>query len=87
MAKKKIKDVELDEELKLEDELEEDKKKKKVKKVQKETKKEEIVKPKRRKSKYERRKIIFKIAGWIMAFIMLVGSLAGIFGMLVYYNR
>lgn len=86
MAKKKIKDVELDEELKLEDELEEDKKKKKVKKVQKEEKKE-IVKPKRRKSTYERRKIIFKIAGWIMAFIMLVGSLAGIFGMLVYYNR
>ena len=85
MAKKKIKDIDLDQELKDEDILEEDKKKKKVKKEV--SKKEEVVKPKRRKSKYERRKIIFKIAGWIMAVIMLLGSLAGIFGMLVYYNR
>ena len=85
MAKKKIKDVELDEELNKEDELEEESKKKRVKKQ--DPKKVVVVQPKRRKSKYERRKIIFKIAGWIMAVIMLVGSLAGIFGMLVYYNH
>ena len=86
MAKKKVKDIELDEELKAEDELPEETKAKKVKKV-KAKEKEEVSRPKRRKSKFERRKIIFKIAGWIMAIIMLIGSLAGIFGMLVYYNR
>jgi preprotein translocase subunit Sec63 len=43
-------------------------------------------KEKPKKSKYERRKIILKIVGWIMALAMIFGSLISIFGMLIYYN-
>ena len=42
---------------------------------------------KQKKSKYERRKVILKIAGWIMALAMIFGSLISIFGMLIYYNN
>ena len=43
-----------------------------------------ITKPK--KTKYERRKTIYKIVGWIMALAMIFGSLISIFGMLIYYK-
>lgn len=49
-----------------------------------EEKVEKKEKPKR--TKYERRKIILKIVGWIMALAMIFGSLISIFGMLIYYN-
>ncbi len=42
------------------------------------------VKPK--KSAYEKRKVFMKIAGWIMALIMILGSIISIFGMLIYYR-
>ncbi len=46
-----------------------------------------VVKPKKKKmTKLERNRLIMKIAGWIMAIVMLVGTLISIFGMLIYYN-
>ncbi len=46
-----------------------------------------IVKPKKKKmTKREKNRLIMKIAGWIMAIVMLVGTLISIFGMLIYYN-
>lgn len=33
---------------------------------------------------YQKRKLIMKIAGWIMAIVMILGSLISIFGMLIY---
>jgi len=47
---------------------------------------EEKVIEKPKKSKYERRKTIYKIVGWIMALAMIFGSLISIFGMLIYYK-
>jgi len=40
--------------------------------------------PKRKKTAYEKRKIFMKIAGWIMALVMIFGTLISIFGMLIY---
>ncbi len=43
-----------------------------------------------KKSKYEnsfqKKKAVLKVAGWFMAAVMLIGSLIGIFGMLIYYR-
>lgn len=33
----------------------------------------------------DKRKLAMKIAGWIMALVMILGSLISIFGMLIYY--
>ena len=33
---------------------------------------------------YEKKKAAFKVAGWFMAIVMLVGSLLAIFGLLAY---
>lgn len=46
------------------------------------TKKDTI--PKKKKSPYEKRKFFMKVAGWIMAIIMIFGTLISIFGMLLY---
>jgi len=47
----------------------------------------EVIKPKKKKmTKLEKNRLIMKIAGWIMAIVMLVGTLISIFGMLIYYN-
>jgi len=43
-----------------------------------------IKKQKKKLSANEKRKIIFKIAGWIMAIAMIFGSLLSIFGLLIY---
>lgn len=37
-----------------------------------------------KKTPYEKRKFAMKIAGWIMALIMILGTLISIFGMLLY---
>lgn len=43
-------------------------------------------KTKRKKmTAYQKRKLIMKFAGWIMAIVMILGSLISIFGMLIYY--
>lgn len=39
-----------------------------------------------KKSAYEKRKVIMKIAGWVMALVMILGSIISIFGMLIYYR-
>ena len=38
------------------------------------------------KNYYEKRKIMFKIVGWVMAISMLAGSLFAIFGLLANYR-
>ena len=35
---------------------------------------------------YQKKKAVLKVAGWFMAAVMLIGSLIGIFGMLIYYR-
>lgn len=40
---------------------------------------------KKKMTKYEKRKIMTKIFTWIVALIMIFGSLISIFGMLLYY--
>ena len=40
--------------------------------------------PKKKKTAYEKRKFFMKIAGWIMAIVMIFGTLISIFGMLIY---
>lgn len=42
------------------------------------------LKPKKKKTPYEKRKLAMKVAGWIMAIIMIFGTLISIFGMLLY---
>ena len=43
-------------------------------------------KPKKKKmTKHEKRKMLMKVVGWIMAFVIIFGSLISIFGMLIYY--
>lgn len=39
---------------------------------------------KKKKSPYEKRKFFMKVAGWIMALVMIIGTLISIFGMLLY---
>ena len=43
-------------------------------------------KKKKNTNSFERKKVVFKVVGWIMAIVMLLGSLIGILGMLVYYK-
>lgn len=44
------------------------------------------VKPKKKKmTANQKRQLMMKIVGWIMALIMIIGSLISIFGMLIYY--
>ncbi len=48
---------------------------------------EKVVKEKvtkKKKTSYEKRKLAMKIAGWLMAIVMLFGTLISIFGMLLY---
>lgn len=43
-------------------------------------------KPKKKKmTANQKRQLGMKIAGWIMAIIMILGSLMAVFGMLIYY--
>ncbi|MGN1371503.1 MAG: hypothetical protein ACI4XM_04450 [Candidatus Coprovivens sp.] len=47
---------------------------------------EEKIKPKKKKmTANQKRKLVMKIVGWIMALVMILGSLISIFGMLIYY--
>jgi cell division protein FtsL len=61
---------------------------KKNKKVEEETKEEkQVIKPKKKKmTRLEKNRIVMKIAGWIMAIVMLFGTLISILGMLIYYK-
>lgn len=44
-----------------------------------------VIKPKKKKlTSSQKRKIIMKVMGWIMAIAMIVGSLLSIFGLLIY---
>ncbi len=57
-----------------------------AKKVDKEVLETEKVKPKKKKmTANQKRKLMMKIVGWIMALVMIIGSLISIFGMLIYY--
>lgn len=57
-----------------------------AKKVKKNELKENVEKPKKKKmTAHQKRQLTLKIAGWIMAITMVLGSLLAIFGMLVYY--
>lgn len=57
-----------------------------AKKVDKEVLETEKVKPKKKKmTANQKRKLMLKIVGWIMALVMIIGSLISIFGMLIYY--
>lgn len=59
---------------------------KKTKKDQEQKEKEiKLEKPKKKKkTPYERRKVLMKIVGFIMALIMILGTILSIFGMLLY---
>lgn len=57
-----------------------------AKKADKEVLETKKVKPKKKKmTANQKRKVMMKIVGWIMALIMIIGSLISIFGMLIYY--
>lgn len=57
-----------------------------AKKIDKEVLETEKVKPKKKKmTANQKRKLMLKIVGWIMALVMIIGSLISIFGMLIYY--
>ena len=43
-------------------------------------------KEKKKMTKVEKNRVIMKIAGWVMAIVMFLGSLITIFGMLIYYK-
>lgn len=60
--------------------------KKKVEEVKEEveTKKVKAKKDKKPKTSYEKRKLFFKIAGWIMALAMLFGAIATMIAPLIY---
>ena len=58
----------------------------KEKRVSEEELEKEQNKNKKKKTPYERKKYVLKVVGWVMAAVMLIGSLMGIFGMLVYYK-
>ena len=60
--------------------------KKDIEEIEELEEKEEVKVKKPKKTKYEKRRIILKIVGWIMALAMIFGSLISIFGMLIYYN-
>lgn len=57
-----------------------------AKKVDEKVVETEKVKPKKKKmTANQKRKLMMKIVGWIMALVMIIGSLISIFGMLIYY--
>lgn len=45
-----------------------------------------VKKEKKKLTRTEKNRRVMKIAGWIMAIVMLLGTLISIFGMLVYYK-
>ncbi len=50
-----------------------------------ETEEKVVFKPKKKKlTGSQKRKIVMKVMGWIMAIAMIVGSLLSIFGLLIY---
>ena len=53
-----------------------------------EVEEEVVIKPTKKKkmSRIEKNRLIMKIAGWIMAIIMLLGTLLSILGMLINYK-
>ncbi|MBR6949976.1 MAG: hypothetical protein IKH54_07325 [Bacilli bacterium] len=53
-----------------------------------EVEEEVVIKPTKKKkmSRVEKNRLIMKIAGWIMAIIMLFGTLMSILGMLINYK-
>ena len=60
--------------------------KSKEKRVSEEVLEKETKASKPQKNYYEKRKMVFKVVGWVMAISMLVGSLFAIFGLLAYYR-
>ncbi len=59
--------------------------KKKNKDIETEERSIKLEKPKKKKkTPYEKRKIIMKVVGFFMAAIMIIGTLLSIFGMLFY---
>lgn len=52
-----------------------------------EEKEEKVILAKKKKSANQRRQFAMKVAGWLMAIVMIVGTLMSIFGMLIYYNK
>lgn len=57
-----------------------------AKKVEKDIEEKQKTKPKKKKmTANQKRKLMMKIVGWIMAIVMILGSLISIFGMLIYY--
>lgn len=59
----------------------------KKKKIDIEENEEKAIVAKKRKSANQRRQFAMKIAGWLMAIVMIIGTLMSIFGMLIYYNK
>lgn len=59
---------------------------KKEKRVSEEELEAKETQKKSQKNYYEKRKIMFKVVGWIMAISMLAGSLFAIFGLLANYR-
>jgi preprotein translocase subunit Sec63 len=59
---------------------------KKEKRISEEELEIKEIEKKPKKNYYERRKIIFKVVGWVMAISMLAGSLFAIFGLLANYR-
>lgn len=47
--------------------------------------KKKVKTKKKKMTANDKRKLAMKIAGWIMALVMILGSLISIFGMLIYY--
>lgn len=57
-----------------------------AKKIKDEVEENVKIKPKKKKmTANQKRKLVMKIVGWIMALVMILGSLISIFGMLIYY--
>jgi len=49
-----------------------------------EVKAEKVKPPKKKRTAHEKRKLLFKIVGWIMALSMFIGSLIALFAPLMY---
>lgn len=57
-----------------------------AKKVEKTEEEKVKFKPKKKKmTANQKRKLVMKIVGWIMALVMIIGSLISMFGLLIYY--
>lgn len=55
--------------------------------VEKIEQEEKAILAKKRKSANQRRQFTLKVAGWVMAIVMVLGTLLSIFSMLIYYNK